>query len=288
MTRWLVTGAGGMLGLDMLGGLRSSGNEAVGLSRSELDITDERAVMRAVDGVDVVVNCAAWTDVDAAESHEAEAQLVNGEGPRLLALGCRSAGARLVQVSTDYVFSGESDSPYDEDAPLSPRSAYGRSKAVGETNVRSVLPASSYIVRTAWLYGAGGRNFVRTMIGLERSKDVVDVVDDQRGQPTWSMDVARQIETLVASSAPAGTYHATASGETTWCGLARAVFHALGADPDRVRPISSDQVSRAARRPDYSVLGHSAWSRIGIDPIADWEAQLAAALPAVMAGSTPS
>jgi dTDP-4-dehydrorhamnose reductase len=288
MTRWLITGAGGMLGADMLEVLRLSGADADGLSRSQLDIADADAVLRAVDGVDVVVNCAAWTDVDAAESHAERAELVNGEGPRFLALACRSVGARLVQVSTDYVFSGAAVTPYDEDAPLSPRSAYGRSKAVGETNVRSVLPASSYIVRTAWLYGLHGRNFVRTMIGLERTNNIVDVVDDQRGQPTWSMDVARQIEALVASAAPAGTYHATASGETSWFGLARAVFHALGADPERVRPTSSDRVQRAAPRPEYSVLGHAAWGRIGLDPIADWETQLAVALPIVMSGSAPS
>jgi dTDP-4-dehydrorhamnose reductase len=125
------------------------------------------------------------------------------------------------------------------------------------------------------------------MIGLERTKDVVDVVDDQRGQPTWSMDVARQIEALVRGSAPAGTYHATASGETTWCGLARAVFHALGADPQRVRPTTSDQVQRAAPRPAYSVLGHDAWGRVGLAPIGGWETQLAAALPVVMSATAP-
>lgn len=277
MTRWLVTGAGGMLGRDLLDVL--SGDDVTGLTRAELDITDAAAVSAAVSGVDVVVNAAAWTDVDGAEAAEEAATRTNGLGPRVLAEACRAAGARLVQVSTDYVFDGQASTPYAEDAPLAPRSAYGRSKAAGERAVRDVLPDASYVVRTAWLYGEHGGSFVRTMLRLEAEKETLDVVDDQRGQPTWSLDVARQIAALVRAEAPAGTYHATSSGETTWCGLARAVFEELGADPSRVRPTTTDRFPRPAPRPAYSVLGHDAWRRVGLEPIGDWRARLAQAFP---------
>jgi dTDP-4-dehydrorhamnose reductase len=253
----------------------------VGLTRAELDITDRPAVAAAVAGRDVVVNAAGWTDVDGAESAEDEAMVVNGVGPRLLAEACRDASAILVHVSTDYVFDGKATAPYDEDHPTAARSAYGRSKALGEAAVRSVLPDSSYVVRSAWLYGEHGRNFVRTMIGLERQRDTVEVVDDQRGQPTWSSDLAAQITALARSGAPAGIYHGTSSGETTWCGLARAVFEELGADPQRVRPTTTDRFPRPAPRPAYSVLGHGGWTRAGLTPIRDWREALAQAFPRV-------
>jgi dTDP-4-dehydrorhamnose reductase len=276
--RWLVTGAGGMLGRDLVDALGAE-DEVTALTRAELDITDPAAVSRAVQDHDVVVNAAGWTDVDGAEAHEAEASAVNGLGPRLLADACAAWGARLVQVSTDYVFDGAATTPYGEESPLSPRSAYGRSKAVGEAAVRSTLPDSAYVVRTAWLYGAHGPNFVTTMVRLEASRDVLDVVDDQRGQPTWTGDVAAATLALVRSDAPRGTYHATSSGATTWYGLARAVFEELGADPDRVRPTTTDRFPRPAARPAYSVLGHDAWKRAGIEPIGDWRDRLSIAFP---------
>ena len=147
------------------------------------------------------------------------------------------------------------------------------------------LPGTGYVVRTAWLYGAHGPSFVRTMIRMERDRPAVDVVDDQRGQPTWTVDVAGRIVALVKSGAPAGVYHATSSGETTWFGLAREVYRLLGADPDRVRPVGSAAYPRPAPRPAYSVLGHDAWSRVGLRPIADWRAALRQAFPALAAAA---
>ena len=276
-SRWLVTGAGGMLGRDLMDVL--VGGDVVGLTRAQLDVTDIAAVASAVDGRDVVINTAAWTDVDGAEAAEGEASRVNGDGPGVLAAACRTAGARLVHVSTDYVFDGRASTPYAEDHPTAPASAYGRSKLMGEQAVRAVLPESSYVVRTAWLYGEHGGNFVRTMIGLEGQRETLDVVDDQRGQPTWSWDLAAQVVALVRAEAPAGIYHATSSGETTWCGLARAVFEELGADPARVRPTTTDRFPRPAPRPAYSVLGHDAWASAGLEPIGDWRAALAQAFP---------
>lgn len=270
-----------MLGREVVDVL--AGETVSALDRAALDVTDPAAVDAAVPGHDVVVNCAAWTDVDGAEEREAEATRVNGLGPQLLAAACASSGARLVQVSTDYVFDGSATEPYPEDAPLAPRSAYGRSKAAGETAVRSLLPDDSYVVRTAWLYGAHGPNFVVTMMNLEATRDVLDVVDDQRGQPTWARDVAIAAVALVRAGAAPGTYHATSSGETTWCGLARAVFAGIGADPDRVRPTTTDTFPRPAPRPAYSVLGHGAWERAGVAPIGEWQERLRSALPALHA-----
>jgi dTDP-4-dehydrorhamnose reductase len=279
MTRWLVTGAGGMLGQDLVAVLAD--RDVTAPTRAQLDICDAAAVAAAISGHDVVVNAAAWTDVDGAEEHEAAATRVNGLGAEVLATACRDAGARLVQISTDYVFDGTAREPYAEDEPVHPRSAYGRSKAAGEVAVRSLLPEAAYVVRTSWLYGAGGPNFVRTMASLESSRETIDVVDDQVGAPTWSREVARAVQMLVESDAPPGVYHATASGQTSWFGLARAVFEGLGADPERVHPTTTDKFPRPAPRPAYSVLGHRAWARAGLEPLGDWRSTLAVAAPSV-------
>ncbi|MEV8224934.1 dTDP-4-dehydrorhamnose reductase [Streptomyces sp. NPDC079167] len=278
---WLVTGAGGMLAQDVLARLARDGESAVGLDRKALDITDADSVRRAVEehGPSVIVNCAAWTAVDDAETREDEALRINGEGPRLLAEVCAEHGIVLLQVSTDYVFDGQADEPYAEDAPTAPRSAYGRTKLAGERAVLSLLPDRGYVVRTAWLYGAGGGNFVRTMIKLEGIKDTLDVVDDQLGQPTWTGDLADRLVRLgrgaLAGTAPAGIYHGTSSGETTWFGFTRAIFEQLGADPERVRPTTSAAFARPAPRPAYSVLGHDRWAKAGLEPIRNWREALA-------------
>jgi dTDP-4-dehydrorhamnose reductase len=271
MTRWLVFGAAGMLGSDLRGQLADRDLVAA-LDRAELDITDHLAVVDCLHRYrpDVVVNCAAFTAVDAAEAHEGDAFLVNAVGAAAIAHACRDVGARLLHMSTDYVFDGTATTPYPEDSPLRPASAYGRSKAAGEWAVQSILPDRAWIVRTAWLYGEAGRNFVRTMINAERERETVEVVDDQRGQPTWSVDVARQIVKLVDAQLPPGVFHATASGSATWFELACAVFELLGADVKRVRPTTSDRYVLPARRPAYSVLGHDAWRRAGITPLPHW------------------
>jgi dTDP-4-dehydrorhamnose reductase len=285
VTRWLVTGADGMLGTDLVAALTARGEPVTAMNRAGLDVTDAASVTDAIAGhrPEVVVNCAAWTAVDAAESAEEQALAVNAGGAAGLAAGCARAGARMVQVSTDYVFAGAAGQPYAEDDAPGPRTAYGRTKLAGEQAVLGTLPGSGYVVRTAWLYGAHGPNFVRTMIRLEDQRPTVDVVDDQHGQPTWTADVARQIIALVQADAPAGVYHATSSGQTTWCGLAREIFALLGADPGRVRPIPSRELTRPAPRPAYSVLGHRAWDRLGVPPIGDWRTALHRAFPDVLA-----
>ena len=287
MSRWLVTGAGGMLGSDLAGALERAGESVSGLSRADLDITDEAAVLAAVRGCapDVVVNCAAWTAVDEAESREDEALAVNGRGAGHVAAACAASGARLVHLSTDYVFGGDATRPYTErDAP-GPRTAYGRTKLAGEKAVLGALPGTGYVVRTAWLYGAHGRNFARAMIRLERERATVTVVDDQRGQPTWTADVARRIIALARSGAAGGIYHVASSGEATWFEFAREIFRLLGADPARVRPVRSSEYPRPAPRPSYSVLGHEALPALGIEPIGHWQTALQRAFPALRAGT---
>ena len=293
MTRWLVTGAAGMLGRDVTALLATRGEEFTALTRADLDITDGAAAAAAVAAVkpDVVVNCAAWTAVDAAEENEAEALAINGHGPANLAAACAGLGAVLVHPSTDYVFPGDATVPYAEDAAPAPAGAYGRTKLAGERAVLATLPDASYVVRTAWLYGAHGKNFVKTMLRLARGDVAPGVVADQYGQPTWTADVAAKIYDLVSAAVPAGIYHATSSGQTTWFGLAEEIFllHHAMENQDREtergrltpRPLTTAEYPTPAKRPAYSVLGHAAWHAAGIAPIGDWKDALHRAFPAV-------
>lgn len=289
MTRWLITGADGMLGRDLAARLTAEGDQVTGLNRTELDITDAASVTDALRRHQpaVVVNCAAWTAVDDAEAREDEALEVNGRAVGHLAAACARGQAALVQVSTDYIFDGQARRPYAEGHPPAPRSAYGRTKLAGERAARAALADKAYVVRTAWLYGAHGSSFVATMLARARAGSPVSVVDDQRGQPTWTGDVAGQIHALIAAAAPAGTYHATSSGETTWFGLARAAYALAGADPALVTPTTSAAYQRPAPRPAYSVLGHDAWAAAGLKPIGDWRDALERAFPAMLAASEP-
>jgi dTDP-4-dehydrorhamnose reductase len=279
MMTWLVTGASGMLGREMVRVLEENGDSVIGFGRAELDITDAEGVRATLEArrPDVVVNCAGWTAVDAAEEREAEALRVNGDGARNLALACAATGTRLVQISTDYVFDGTAFLPYTEEESPAPCGAYGRTKLAGERAVLEVLPSAGYVVRTAWLYGQGGSNFVAAVMRMERERETLDVVIDQRGQPTWTRDVAGHVLHLMRSAARPGIYHATSSGHTTWWGLAREVFNLLGEDESRVLPTTTARFPRPAPRPAYSVLGHDGWGRAGLRPIRDWRAALHAA-----------
>ena len=276
---WLVTGAAGMLGTDLVRRLRARGHEVVALTRADLDLRIADAVHDAVRRLRpaAVVNCAAWTALDDAEIHEDISAAINGTAVGTLATACAENGATFVQVSTDYVFDGCGDRPYPEDAPTAPVNVYGRTKLAGE---RAVLDAGSgYVVRTAWLYGEHGPNFVRTMMRLAAERDTVDVVDDQYGQPTWTGDLAEQIIALAPSDAPHGVYHGTNGGRATWYDLAREVFTLLGHDPDRVRPTTREKFGGTAPRPAYSVLGHDRWAETSLAPMRHWLDALHAAWP---------
>lgn len=272
--RYLVTGAAGMLGTDLAAVLRERGADATLLTRAQLDVTDAAATLAAAAGHDVVVNTAAYVRVDDAEEHEDEATAINAAGAQNLAVAAREAGAKLVQVSTDYVFDGAATEPYPESHERDPLGAYGRSKAEGERLALAAHPLGTFIVRTAWLYGRNGGNFADTMLTLAATRPTVSVVADQFGQPTWTMDLAEQIVRLAESDAPAGIYHGTNGGQTSWHGFARAVYAECGLDPQRVQPTDSASFVRPAPRPSYSVLGHAHWAEVGLAPMRAWDEAL--------------
>jgi len=278
-TRYLITGAAGMLGRDLQAALASAPHPehriVTPLTRLDLDITDPAACGEAIAGHDVVLNAAAYTAVDDAETHEDAATLINATGAENLARASAAVGAVLVQYSTDYVFAGDAASPYPENAPLAPVSAYGRSKAEGERRARAAHPEATIVLRTAWLYGEHGPNFVNTMMRLYREREgTLTVVNDQHGQPTWTRDLAEQTVRMLDAGVRSGTLHGTNAGATTWHGFARAIVENLGGDPATVMPTDSAQFARPARRPANSVLAHDGWARLGLTPMRPWRAAL--------------
>ena len=271
----VVTGAAGMLGQAVVAAARASGLEVHALARAELDVTDPDAVMTAMErhAPDAVVNCAAWTDVDAAQDHPEEAQRLNGDAPGHLARAATAVGARLVHVSTDYVFAGDADRPYVESDPVGPRSVYGQTKLSGEEQVASVGDEHA-IVRTAWLYGAGGRNFVDTMLGLaDEGRGEIQVVTDQVGCPTWTGHLAGAL-VEIATRRLSGLLHVAGSGRCTWNELAREVFRHAGLAVT-VSPSTSEHQRRAAPRPAWSVLESE---RADVPRLPDWRDGVAAYL----------
>lgn len=284
--RWLVVGSAGMLGSDLVSFLASRGEWVLGVDRDKIDILQPASIAKVLSGagVDVIVNCAAWTAVDAAETAEADALALNGIAPGYLAAQARALGSMLVQVSTDYVFDGESRRPYTEDSPAAPRSAYGRTKLAGELAVRKAHPHGHLIVRTAWLYGANGACFPKTIARLARERGALNVVDDQVGQPTWTRDVAAIVVALVRANAR-GTFHATSSGQASWYEFAQAVVESAGMDALVVSPANSMDIVRPAPRPAYSVLAHGALLEAGVLPIAPWRDRWNEAAPEILSGS---
>lgn len=245
----LVVGANGMLGRDLITLL---GDRGRGVDLADIDITSPESVLTVIAALkpEVVVNCAAYTDVDGCESDVETAMAVNGEGVGYLAMACRDIGALLVQISTDYVFDGGKGTPYVEDDAPCPLSVYGESKLAGEMN--AAFCPEHLIVRTQWLYGLHGKNFVETMLRLGAEKDELTVVDDQIGSPTWTVDLARSIIALIDSGCR-GIYHAANSEFCSWNGFARAIFEEAGLNVS-VRPMTTTELNRPARRPLYSTL----------------------------------
>ncbi|KUF20437.1 dTDP-4-dehydrorhamnose reductase [Streptomyces silvensis] len=281
---WLVTGAAGMLAREVLAVLAEDPTARVtGATRAVLDITDSRAVRSRVAEHDIVVNTAAWTAVDLAETHEAEALAVNGAAVGDLAAACAAAAVPLIHVSTDHVFAGRSAFPYPEYAATGPLNAYGRSKLAGERAVARVLPDTGYVVRTCWLYGRHGTNFVRKILHRLAAEETVHVVDDQYGQPTSARALAVRLVELgrraLCRRAAAGIYHGSAAGQTTWFGFARALLARLGIDPARVRPCATADFPTPAVRPPYAVLGQDRWALTGLAPLAHWQDMLRDTLP---------
>jgi dTDP-4-dehydrorhamnose reductase len=282
---WLITGGSGQLGIAVSQELGDRGLLFSGWNSKDLNITQGPIVRDFVSQLSpkVIINCAAWTDVDGAESNEPQASRVNCDGAENIAMAAKHCGAKMIHLSTDYVFSGEGKTPWQIDDRINPQSAYGRTKAEGESRVLATYPENSSIVRTAWLYSPWGRNFAKTMTRLSlNGENEVRVVNDQMGQPTSAIDLAKQLVELGLSRSPTGIYHGTNSGDATWFEFAQAIFELAGADVNQVVPVSSSEYPRPAKRPSYSVLSHEAWAKTSIEPMRDWRIALADAMPAII------
>lgn len=274
--RVLVTGAAGQLGRDVVRTCEQAGDTVVALGHGDLDIGDEAAVRRKIHDAapDVILNCAAWTAVDACESDPARADRINGASLRWLAGATEEAGAHLVHLSTDYVFSGRLHRPYTEADDTGPINAYGRSKLLGEREALDTLPGCT-VVRTSWVCGEHGANMVHTVLRLAAGDGPLRFVDDQHGCPTFTSDLAPLLR-LLAVQRVSGVVHATNSGPVSWFGFARAILAAAGLDPSRVEPISTADLQpvRPAARPANSVLDNAVLRGLGIEPLRHFEAPL--------------
>ena len=281
----LVTGSNGQLGTELVNRYFDRPNDELFVGDlPDIDITSELSIASTFASIapDVVINCAAWTAVDAAEEKESSAFTVNAEGPAILATYCARASARLVQISTDYVFGGDATEPYREDSQPGPITAYGRTKLAGENFVRELLPDNHLVIRTAWLYSPIGHNFVKTIIKAQRDRETLSVVTDQIGQPTSASDLADQIVALLDTYSGSGIFHGTNSGVTSWHEFARAIMSEIGEDPERILPTDSSSYVQLAPRPAYSVLGHEGWAAVRMEPMRDWRIALHEAMPEIM------
>lgn len=251
--------------------------ETLFTNRNSLDVTSEEAVRQVMDSFrpELVVNCAAYTAVDRAESDKEACRRLNSEAPRILAENAARTGARLIHISTDYVFDGLGTRPYKESDMPGPDTVYGQTKLEGEEAVRRILPQGHVILRTAWLYSLTGRNFVKTMLSLAAEREEIGVVADQWGTPTYAPALARAVAAVMdAARWVPGTYHVTCAGRTTWYDFTRAIFAEAGVTRCRVRPLTSEEYPTAARRPLYSVLDCSAFERDYGFHMPDWQTSL--------------
>jgi dTDP-4-dehydrorhamnose reductase len=282
---WLITGGSGQLGIAVSQELGERGMIFHAWGSRELNITQEPIVRDVIVKLSpkIIINCAAWTDVDGAEANEMLACRVNSDGAENIAFAAKQCGAKLIHISTDYVFSGESQVPWQVTDETNPQSAYGRTKAAGERRVLTAYPENSSVVRTAWLYSPWGKNFAKTMTRLAiKGKGEVKVVNDLMGQPTSATDLAKQLVALGQSTSPAGIYHGTNAGQATWFEFASEIFKLAGAEDSRVSPVPASEYPRTAKRPSYSVLGHEKWGITSVPPMKDWKIALSEAMPAII------
>ena len=283
--KWMIVGAKGQLGTAMSHALSRERLDYVSLNRADLDIVREKEVSMVFsrERPDIIVNAAAWTNVDLAESNESLAYDVNVYGASLLAQECENIGSKLIHISTDYVFSGAVEETWKESAPPNPTSIYGKTKWKGEEAVLAAHKNGTYVVRTAWLFSQWGDNFVKKMMRIaSQSSDEVHVISDQIGQPTSADDLALQLIKMVQQDVNPGIYHGTNSGESSWYEFAQCIFKSIGADPERVVPKISIPVEGTADRPKYSVLSHAGWGTAGMNPMRDWREALHESAPSIL------
>jgi dTDP-4-dehydrorhamnose reductase len=281
---WLILGGSGQLGIALSEELGQKGIIFKAWGSQELDITKAPIVRDVIAALSpsVIINCAAWTDVDGAESHEEMAFLVNSQGVENIATAAKACGAKFIQISTDYVFSGRSEQPWKESDSKQPVSVYGRSKASGEDKAIDMYGEGTYIIRTAWLYSPWGKNFAKTMSQKALRDEPVKVVNDQFGQPTSANELARSLVELTLSTAKPGIYHATNSGEASWFDFAQEIYRLLGKNVSLVESVGSDNYIGPAQRPSNSVLSNQNWIEAGLTPMANWKSALAEVMPSII------
>ena len=282
---WLITGGSGQLGTAISKELNDRGILFKSCSSSEIDITNLQQVndLILLHKPKIIVNCAAWTDVDAAEEHQAEAHSINGNGAGNIASAAQKIGSKLIQISTDYVFKGDTQGYLGEDLPTNPQNVYGRTKAEGEKLVMRIYPEKSYVIRTAWLYSPWGENFAKTMTRLAiTGEKEIKVVNDQIGQPTSAIDLAKQIVGLAHSDSPPGIYHGTNSGETSRFQFAREIFRLTGMKTSYVLGVPTAEYLLPAKRPSRSVLGQKSWEKTDLQPMRNWKEALESAMPKII------
>jgi len=270
--RWCIFGSSGQIGSATKSVLREA-DEVFSPTHSQVDISDQVAVSEYLLDArpDVVLNAAAFTDVDGSEVDVERARLINAKAVGVMSTACQELGAKLIHISTDYVFDGRSPRPYVEFDEIAPLSAYGASKAMGEKLAVTNNP-QTWVVRTSWVYQGGFTNFPAAIISKLRRGERVSVVEDQIGAPTYASDVAQALIELASSSAPFGTYHVTNQGQTSWFGFAQVIAETLGFNADLVSPISTESFTRPAKRPLYSVLSNEKWQAAGLKPLSTWQA----------------
>ena len=281
--KWAITGGSGQLSRSLLDLLDKEGVPYIAWSHKDLDVADDSSISVIKEmSPDLLINCAAWTNVDVAEEFPEKATRVNQVGPRNMARAAKELKIPLIHISTDYVFSGKSRHPWSTDSKTEPMSSYGLSKLLGEKEITKSLDVNFYILRTAWLYGPYGKNFSKTILKKAiTSKEPINVVDDQIGQPTSTRSLAQQIFKVAKSRVPSGIYHATNTGQASWWDFACEIFALAGEDVERVRPLTSEDFPSKVKRPKYSVLDQSAWSKVGIETMPEWRRALKEVFPEI-------
>ena len=284
MNQILLLGGSGILGSEVFRLIDLESYDYVAPTSTDLDIRDKEQLFQSISELKPswIINCAAWTNVDGAESSFQEARGINSIAVKNLGIAAGLFGCKIIHISTDYVFDGESSTPYDESSPVNPVNKYGASKLEGENALLVVAP-NSYVIRTSWLYGASGKNFVKTIAGKAIQNEEAWVVNDQVGSPTSARDLARAIMSIVSNQPEPGVYNYSNHGSCSWFEFAQRIYERVGANPSLVLPISSYSLNLLARRPRFSLLSKEKWKSLGLAEVPRWEDSLDLLLPEIVA-----
>ena len=284
MNQILLLGGSGILGSEVLRLIDLDGYDYVAPTSTDLDIRDKEQLFKYVSELKPswIINCAAWTNVDGAESSFEEAREINSKAVGNLGTAAGLFGCKVIHISTDYVFDGESSKPYDESSPVKPVNRYGESKLQGENSLLLAAP-DSYVIRTSWLYGTSGKNFVKTIAGKAVRNEEAKVVNDQVGSPTSARDLAGATMSIVGNQPEPGVYNYSNDGSCSWFEIAQRIYERVGANPSLVFPISSDSLNLIAKRPRYSLLSKEKWKSLGLAEVPRWEDSLDLSLPEIVA-----